>query len=290
MTCPNCQTVSCYICREVITGYEHFGRINVSPALQHPPHSHPTIQSTARNPLQRPSRQEQMPAMGSSRTAARDRGNHTHPVHDQTKSVNTLFMQVQEAAKKAIEELKRDRPDVDESAIKIDLPVAGPARPVPNVGIRPQLLNMRPPLPHLHPPLPVNAAWGLPALPALPNARGPVPGAHAPAPNAYAVPAYGMTKSSPESAVVERPSLAHLEKKASMDMPDLGYQMPVPSVRYVVSPSCLFSDGVLCRILFFQTQFTARPTPRCASNPRQLTTSCGRDTPTLSCQRTHPPH
>lgn len=38
-----------------------------------------------------------------------------------------------------------------------------------------------------------------------------------------------MTKSSPESAAVERPSLAHLEEKASMDMPDLGYQMPVPS-------------------------------------------------------------
>lgn len=99
-----------------------------------------------------------------------------------------------------------------------------------------------------------------------------------------------MTKSSPESAAVERPSLAHLEEKASMDMPDLGYQMPVPSVRYVVSPSCLFSNGIPCRILFFQTHFTARPTPRCASNPRQPIISCGRDTPTLSCQRTHPPH
>lgn len=26
MTCPNCSTVSCYICRKVITGYEHFNQ------------------------------------------------------------------------------------------------------------------------------------------------------------------------------------------------------------------------------------------------------------------------
>ncbi|KAI6158481.1 hypothetical protein EDD17DRAFT_1623316 [Pisolithus thermaeus] len=26
MTCPNCHTVSCYICRQIITGYEHFDR------------------------------------------------------------------------------------------------------------------------------------------------------------------------------------------------------------------------------------------------------------------------
>jgi TRIAD3 protein (E3 ubiquitin-protein ligase RNF216) len=24
MTCPNCRTASCYICRQIITGYEHF--------------------------------------------------------------------------------------------------------------------------------------------------------------------------------------------------------------------------------------------------------------------------
>lgn len=26
MTCPNCSTLSCYICRKVITGYEHFNQ------------------------------------------------------------------------------------------------------------------------------------------------------------------------------------------------------------------------------------------------------------------------
>jgi TRIAD3 protein (E3 ubiquitin-protein ligase RNF216) len=95
--------------------------------------------------------------------------------HDQFVN-GTLSIQVREAAKKAIEELKRDRPDVDESTIKIDLPIAGPAQPVP---------NLRPHLPNIYPPLPMNAAWGVPALPALPNAHGPVP-------NAYGVPAYGL--------------------------------------------------------------------------------------------------
>lgn len=27
MTCPNCHTVSCYICRKVIHGYEHFSNV-----------------------------------------------------------------------------------------------------------------------------------------------------------------------------------------------------------------------------------------------------------------------
>ncbi|KAG2147751.1 Sodium/hydrogen exchanger family-domain-containing protein [Suillus bovinus] len=38
-----------------------------------------------------------------------------------------------------------------------------------------------------------------------------------------------MSKSSAESAAVERPSLAHLEEKASLHVPDLGYQTSVPS-------------------------------------------------------------
>lgn len=37
-----------------------------------------------------------------------------------------------------------------------------------------------------------------------------------------------MSKSGTESTAVERPSLVHLEEKASLDMPGLGYQMPVP--------------------------------------------------------------
>ena len=29
MSCPNCNTLSCYICRQVITGYEHFNQVGI---------------------------------------------------------------------------------------------------------------------------------------------------------------------------------------------------------------------------------------------------------------------
>ncbi|KAG1842534.1 Sodium/hydrogen exchanger family-domain-containing protein [Suillus subalutaceus] len=50
-----------------------------------------------------------------------------------------------------------------------------------------------------------------------------------------------MSKSSAESAAVERPSLAHLEEKASLDMPSLGYQMPVPA--NVVYPDTFYGQA-----------------------------------------------
>ncbi|KAG1774485.1 Sodium/hydrogen exchanger family-domain-containing protein [Suillus placidus] len=50
-----------------------------------------------------------------------------------------------------------------------------------------------------------------------------------------------MSKSSAESAAVERPSFAHLEEKASLDIPDLGYQMPVPS--NVVFPDTFYGQA-----------------------------------------------
>ena len=31
MTCPTCRTLSCYVCRAVITGYEHFDQVRSSP-------------------------------------------------------------------------------------------------------------------------------------------------------------------------------------------------------------------------------------------------------------------
>jgi TRIAD3 protein (E3 ubiquitin-protein ligase RNF216) len=130
MTCPNCRTVSCYICRKIINGYEHFGD----------------------SPNGR---------VGKNKCSLWD------PVEQRHRT------EVQEAAKKAIEEVKRDHPDIDESNIKIDLPIAGPAQPVPKI----------------HPPMPMNVAWGLPALP---NAHGLAPNAYGLVPNAYGVPAYGL--------------------------------------------------------------------------------------------------
>ncbi|KAG1725066.1 uncharacterized protein EDB91DRAFT_1169386 [Suillus paluster] len=132
MTCPNCHTVSCYICRKVIIGYDHFGN---------PP---PYIGRVDQN-----------------KCVLWD------PVEQRHET------EVQEAAKKAFEELKRDRPDVDHSNIKIDIPIAGPAQPRPGV----------------HQALPVDAGWGIPALPnvfrALPNVLGA-------APPIYGAPAHGF--------------------------------------------------------------------------------------------------
>jgi TRIAD3 protein (E3 ubiquitin-protein ligase RNF216) len=118
MTCPNCRTGSCYICRKVINGYDHFGN-----SLLH------------------------------NGQVDKNKCLLWDPVEQRHAT------EVQAAAKKAIEELQRDRPDIDESNIKIDLPIAGPAQPLPN----------------MHPPMPMNAAWGLPALL-----------------NAYRVPAYDL--------------------------------------------------------------------------------------------------
>lgn len=70
----------------------------------------------------------------------------------------TLSVQVQEAAKKAMEELKRDHPDVDPSNIKVDVPVSGPAKAGPR-------LNQ-------HQPLHAIPAWGLPAVPDAYRAYG----------------------------------------------------------------------------------------------------------------------
>ncbi|KII87947.1 hypothetical protein PLICRDRAFT_176699 [Plicaturopsis crispa FD-325 SS-3] len=97
MTCPNCHTVSCYICRKVINGYEHF--------------ANPPPYNRAPDP---------------SKCVLWDNGGNPEARHAD---------EVNEAAKKALEEYKRDHPDVDEKDIKIDLPpapaapVAGPAYP-----------------------------------------------------------------------------------------------------------------------------------------------------------------
>ncbi|KAG2353771.1 hypothetical protein BDR07DRAFT_1454389 [Suillus spraguei] len=136
MTCPNCRTLSCYTCREVINGYEHFGNS----------HSHSGQVDTNQCLLW-------------------DSVEQRHAA------------EVSEAAKKAIEELKHDRPDVDESNIKINLPIAGPAQPVPD----------------MHPPLPMNAAWGLPNAHGIaPGAHGVAPHVHGAAPNAHSLMAYPM--------------------------------------------------------------------------------------------------
>ncbi|KAI0691586.1 hypothetical protein C8Q76DRAFT_634530 [Earliella scabrosa] len=90
MTCPNCGTLSCYICRKVIVGYDHF--------------NNPPGQGGRSN-------SKKCPLWDAS-----VEGRHSD--------------EVTAAAKKALEEYKRAHPELDEKEIAVDLPppAAGPSR------------------------------------------------------------------------------------------------------------------------------------------------------------------
>lgn len=99
MTCPSCGTLSCYTCRQVITGYEHYadsGRLN----------------------------------------APGQTGRRVCLLHDAVEQ--RAGVEVEAAAKKALQEYREKHPDMPEEAIKIDMKNvpgtsaqgrAGPAHP-----------------------------------------------------------------------------------------------------------------------------------------------------------------
>ncbi|THH31727.1 hypothetical protein EUX98_g2465 [Antrodiella citrinella] len=89
MTCPGCATVTCYVCRKVISGYDHFNQ-------QQPPYN-----------------------------VAAD--NSKCPLWDQVEKRHAD--EVTAAAKKAIEDYKRLHPDADDKDIHVDLPDAPPLGP-----------------------------------------------------------------------------------------------------------------------------------------------------------------
>ncbi|KAF7338212.1 hypothetical protein MVEN_02046300 [Mycena venus] len=93
MTCPNCMTLFCYICRKLITGYEHFNQQPGQPM-----------------------------AAGSSKAGAKC------PLWDAVEQRHVD--EVKEAREKALAEYKRDHPDVvDDEHLQVDLPIAPPAPP-----------------------------------------------------------------------------------------------------------------------------------------------------------------
>ncbi|KAF8911320.1 hypothetical protein CPB85DRAFT_1303537 [Mucidula mucida] len=83
MICPNCSTMSCYVCRQVITGYDHFN--------QQPP-NHPTTAAMSKKCL----------------------------LWDSVEARHAD--EVKAAAEKALAQYRAENPDVDESAVKVDLP------------------------------------------------------------------------------------------------------------------------------------------------------------------------
>ncbi|KAJ3937045.1 MAG: hypothetical protein NXY57DRAFT_982937 [Lentinula lateritia] len=82
MTCPHCHTLSCYVCRQRVTGYDHFNQSNPGA---------PGSSSSKKCPLWEP----------------------VESRHAQ---------EVKAAAEKALEDYKRDNPDVSETDIKVDVP------------------------------------------------------------------------------------------------------------------------------------------------------------------------
>ncbi|GJE95558.1 hypothetical protein PsYK624_117440 [Phanerochaete sordida] len=88
MVCPNCRTMSCYICRQIIHGYEHFN--------QAPPYNKPKDQSKC-------------------------------PLWDTDVEARHAD-EVAAAAQKAQDEYKRAHPEVNAADIKVDLPKAPPKR------------------------------------------------------------------------------------------------------------------------------------------------------------------
>ncbi|KAJ6596999.1 hypothetical protein DFH09DRAFT_972809 [Mycena vulgaris] len=92
MTCPNCFALSCYICRKLITGYEHFA--------QQP--GQPAVASSSK---------------AGAKCALWDAVEQRHAE------------EVTEAAKKALEEYKQAHPEIDEDNLKVDLPAMPPAPP-----------------------------------------------------------------------------------------------------------------------------------------------------------------
>ncbi|TDL14424.1 hypothetical protein BD410DRAFT_203972 [Rickenella mellea] len=98
MTCPNCRTVSCYICRKIINGYDHFQTVRIPiPAKQFIYHNSAPLQTPVQNQgkcvLWDPVEQR----------------------HDQ---------EVAAARQRAMEEYRREHPDINEKDLAVELPKA----------------------------------------------------------------------------------------------------------------------------------------------------------------------
>ncbi|KAF7363529.1 hypothetical protein MSAN_01009400 [Mycena sanguinolenta] len=90
MTCPNCFSLSCYVCRQLITGYDHFNQQPGQPAV-----------------------------VGTSKAGGKC------ALWESVEERHAL--EVKEAQKKALADFKRDNPDiVDDEHLKVELPVAPP--------------------------------------------------------------------------------------------------------------------------------------------------------------------
>ncbi|KAJ7591319.1 hypothetical protein C8J56DRAFT_935212 [Mycena floridula] len=89
MICTNCSTMSCYVCRQTITGYDHFDQQPGMPAQ----------------------------AVGPSKSKKCSLWDAVEVRHAQ---------EVKDAAEKAMEDYRREHPDVDQDKIQVDVPAVPP--------------------------------------------------------------------------------------------------------------------------------------------------------------------
>ena len=118
MTCPNCMTLSCYICRQIITGYDHFNEVRHIFSFQ------PLLSI-----IRTQSRSGQPPQPGQvGKCLLWDK---VEERHDKEACASTILLscaqrcfQVEEAQKKAIAEYRKEHPGVGEDWLAVEFPKA----------------------------------------------------------------------------------------------------------------------------------------------------------------------
>ncbi|PFH45453.1 hypothetical protein AMATHDRAFT_9204 [Amanita thiersii Skay4041] len=139
IVCTHCGTLSCYVCRQVIHGYQHFDQNSL--------------------------------ASGSSSSSSSS-SKKKCPLYD-TSVESRHAEEVKAAAEKAIAQFKVDNPDADASSIKVDVPKVRPPPLVQPYRAVPPYPAAPPILPFGVLPVP---AWGYqPPMPPLPAPVPPVP-------------------------------------------------------------------------------------------------------------------
>jgi hypothetical protein len=122
MTCPNCRTLSCYVCREIITGYGHFDEVRHIFFSSHPLQmrvepSHDPVSLNGQN-------MRVNACFGiKSRNGIRKRYVHHHTSHSPRSCAQCCY-QVEEAQKRAIEEYRKEHPEVGEDVLQVEPPKA----------------------------------------------------------------------------------------------------------------------------------------------------------------------
>jgi hypothetical protein len=142
MTCPNCNTMSCYICRQVIRGYDHFGNVSLWLILFRCPSSCSWFLFHIRS--HRLIRAVQTPknvycGIPLNRDTQTRWASSFHSCHRLCESgysfelaIFSNLTQVTKAAQEALEEYKRQHPNMDQEelkAIEVDLPPPPPPPP-----------------------------------------------------------------------------------------------------------------------------------------------------------------